>query len=72
MYSSDLQITVVGNLRVDSSRRYDRDPISDNVTACISYFKPFYESLESVMVRSDDMQRCGGDTLNSSRYFYMI
>lgn len=43
-----------------------------NVTACIPHLKPFYESLESGMIRSDDMRRRGEGSLNSSRYYSML
>lgn len=43
-----------------------------NVTACIPHLKPFYESLESGMIRSDDMRRRGGDTPSDSRSYYML
>jgi hypothetical protein len=41
------------------------------VTACIPRLKPFYESLESGMIRSDDMRRRDGEMLNSSRYYML-
>ncbi|OKL57707.1 hypothetical protein UA08_06899 [Talaromyces atroroseus] len=38
------------------------------VTACIPYLKPFYQSLESGMIRSDDMRRRGG-TFRGGYYY---
>jgi hypothetical protein len=38
------------------------------VTACIPYLKPFYQSLESGMIRSDDMRR-RGDIFGGGYYY---
>lgn len=39
------------------------------ITACIPYLKPFYESLQSGLIRSDDLRRRGLGT-SSARYYY--